>query len=79
MDERCCEMKNILFRLLVAAALTLAALALSSSAHGQQADQDATPTNSGAQGKSPQAAVRPDMQSPASNPHSRMEGPGLPN
>jgi hypothetical protein len=32
-------MKNILFRLLVAAALTLAALAFSSSAHGQQADE----------------------------------------
>jgi hypothetical protein len=36
-------MKNILFRLMVAAALTLAAVALSSSAHGQQADLDATP------------------------------------
>jgi len=34
------KMKDILFRLLVAAALTLAALALSSSAHGQQADED---------------------------------------
>jgi hypothetical protein len=32
-------MKDILFRLLVAAALTLAALALSSSAHGQQVDK----------------------------------------
>ncbi len=31
-------MKDIFFRLLVAAALTLAAFALSSSAHGQQAD-----------------------------------------
>ena len=60
-------MKNILFRLLVAAALTLAALALSSSTHGQQTDEDASPTNSGPQGKTPQAAVRPDMQSPASN------------
>lgn len=40
-------MKNILFRLMVAAALTLAALTLSSSAHGQQADEDATPTASG--------------------------------
>jgi hypothetical protein len=39
-------MKDILLRLLVAAALTLAAFALSSSAHGQQADEDATPTNS---------------------------------
>lgn len=38
-------MKDILFRLLVAAALTLAAVALSPSAHGQQADEDATPTN----------------------------------
>ena len=38
-------MKDILFRLLVAAALTLAAFALSSSAHGQQADEDATPRN----------------------------------
>jgi hypothetical protein len=32
-------MKNILFRLLAAAALTLAALALSSSAHGQEVDE----------------------------------------
>jgi hypothetical protein len=40
-------MKNILFRLLVAAALTLAAVALSPSAHGQQADEDTTPTNLG--------------------------------
>jgi len=44
------KMKHILFRLLVAAALTLAALALSSSAHGQQADEDTTPTNSRPQG-----------------------------
>ena len=62
-------MKNILFRLLVAAALTLAALALSSSTHGQQADEDAGPTNSRPQGKTPQAEVRPDMQSHASNAH----------
>jgi hypothetical protein len=62
-------MKNILFRLLVAAALTLAALALSSSTHGQQADEDATLANSNPQGKTPPAAVRPDMQSPASNVH----------
>ena len=38
-------MKDILFRLLMAAALTLAAFALSSSAHGQQGDEDAIPTN----------------------------------
>jgi hypothetical protein len=38
-------MKDVLFRLLVAAALTLAAFALSSSAHGQQAHEEATPTN----------------------------------
>jgi hypothetical protein len=38
-------MKDIFFRLLVAAALTLAAFAVSPSAHGQQADEDATPTN----------------------------------
>jgi hypothetical protein len=38
-------MKDILFRLLVAAALTLAALALASSAHGQQAgDPDMSST-----------------------------------
>jgi negative regulator of sigma E activity len=46
-------MKNILFRLMVAAALTLAALTLSSSAHGQQADEDATPTASGSQAETP--------------------------
>jgi len=43
-------MKDILFRLLVAAALTLAALALSSSAYGQQANEFTTPTNSTPQG-----------------------------
>jgi len=42
-------MKDILFRLLVAAALTLAAVALSQSAHGQQADEDARPTNASPQ------------------------------
>lgn len=46
-------MKNILFRLMVAAALTLAALTLSSSAHGQQADEDATPAASGSQAETP--------------------------
>jgi len=40
------EMKNILFRLLVAAALTLAAFALSSPAHGQQADETSSLANS---------------------------------
>jgi len=63
-------MKNILFRLLVAAALTLAALALSSSTNGQQANEDATPTPSRSQGKTPQSPVRPDIQSPASNARS---------
>jgi hypothetical protein len=62
-------MKNILVRLLVAAALTLAALVLSSSAHGQQADEDTTPATSGGQAKTPQSPVRRQIQSPASNPH----------
>jgi hypothetical protein len=62
-------MKNIFFRLLVAAALTLAALALSSSAHGQQADEDATPTTAGRQAKTPQSPVRAQIQSPDSTAH----------
>jgi hypothetical protein len=62
-------MKNILFRLLVAAALTLAALALSSSAHGQRADEDTTPTTSGPQAKTLQSPVRRQIQSPPSNAH----------
>ena len=62
-------MKNILFRLRVAAALTLAALALSSSAHGQQADEDATPTTSGSQAKIPPSPVRPQIRSLAWNAH----------
>jgi hypothetical protein len=47
-------MKDILFRLLVAAAVTLAAFALSSSAHGQQTDEDATPTNATPHGRTQQ-------------------------
>ena len=49
-------MKDILFRLLMAAALTLAAFALSSSAHGQKADEDITPTNYRLQGKAQQTS-----------------------
>ena len=60
-------MKNILFRLLVAAALTLAALAFSSSTHGQQADEGGTPTTSGPQANTPQSPVRPQIQAPALN------------
>lgn len=48
-------MKNILFRLLVAAALTLAAFALSSPAHGQEADEDSTPTDSKPQARDPKS------------------------
>jgi hypothetical protein len=59
-------MKDILFRLLVAAALTLAAFALSSSAHGQQADEDTTPTNSRPQGHAQQSSPAPETQSPPS-------------
>jgi hypothetical protein len=44
-------MKQIFFRLLMAAALTLAAFALSAPAHGQQADQDPTPTSPSQQKK----------------------------
>ena len=63
------EMKNILFRLLVAAALTLATFALWSPAHGQQADPDFTPTNSKSQGQSKdqQSPARSEAQSPASS------------
>ena len=60
-------MKNILFRLLVAAALTLAAFALSSSAHGQQADKDSTPTNSRPQGRAQQSSPSSESQSAASS------------
>jgi hypothetical protein len=61
-------MKDILFRLLVAAALTLAALALSSSAQGQQADEDATPTNSRPQGKAQQSSPPTETQTSPSVP-----------
>jgi hypothetical protein len=56
--------KNILFRLLVAAALTLAAFPLSSPAHGRQADEDSTPTNSKPQGRNPQSPAQSIPQSP---------------
>jgi hypothetical protein len=59
-------MKDILFRLLVAAALTLAALALSPSAHGQQADEDATPTNLSPQERAQQSLPPSETQSPDS-------------
>ena len=55
-------MKDIFFRLLVAAALTLAAFALSSSAHGQQADEDATPTNATPPGKAQQSSDSSETQ-----------------
>ena len=61
-------MKDILFRLLVAAALTLAAFALSPSAHGQQADEDPTPTNSAPQGKAHQSSPPSETQTPPSGP-----------
>ena len=57
-------MKNILFRLLVAAALTLAAFALASPAHGQQADEDSTPSNSKPQARDQQSPARSTTQSP---------------
>jgi hypothetical protein len=59
-------MKDILFRLLVAAALTLAAVALSSSAHGQQADEDATPTNLSPQERAQQSLPPSETQTPES-------------
>src|SRR3974390_2900026 len=59
-------MRNILFRLLVAAALTLAAFALSSPAHGQQADEDSTPTNSKPQGRAPRSPA-PSTPPPAAS------------
>ena len=55
-------MKDILFRLLVAAALTLAAFALSSSVHGQQAKEDATPTTPTPQGKAQQSSASAETQ-----------------
>ena|SRR5215469_15154393 len=58
-------MKDILFRLLVAAALTLAAFALSSPAHGQQADEHSSPSNSKAQDHASESPARSTPQSPA--------------
>jgi Protein of unknown function (DUF5818) len=55
-------MKDIFFRLLVAAALTLAAFALLPSAHGQQADEDATPTNPTAPGRAQQSPASSETQ-----------------
>ena len=68
------KMKDIFFRLLVAAALTLAALALSSSTHGQQADEDATPTNSRSQGRTQQSS--PSSSETQSVPSSAQTSPG---
>lgn len=61
-ESRCNEMKDILFRLLVAAALTFAAFALSSSAHGQQVGEDPTPTNTTPQGKAQQSSTSSETQ-----------------
>lgn len=55
-------MREILFRLLMAAALTLAAVALSSPAHGQQTNEDPTPTSSSRR----QQPSQPQLQSIAS-------------
>ena len=54
-------MKAILFRLLIAAAVTLAAFALSSSAHGQQTDAP-TPTNATPQGKPQPSSASSETQ-----------------
>jgi hypothetical protein len=59
-------MKEIFFRLLVAACLTLAAFALSSSAHGQQADEDATPTNATPPRRAQQSSACSETQTPRS-------------
>lgn len=59
-------MKDILFRLLVAAALTLAAVDLSPSAHGLQADEDATPMNASAQERAQQSLHPAETQTPDS-------------
>jgi len=59
-------MKEIFFRLLVAAALTLAAFALSSSAHGQQAAEDATPTNATPARRAQQSSASSETQTPRS-------------
>jgi hypothetical protein len=61
------KMKDILFRLLVAAALTLAALALSSWAHGQQAYEDTASTNLRPQGHTQSSASSSETQSVPSN------------
>lgn len=62
-------MKDILFRLLVAAALTLAALALSSPTHGQQTNEDTIPTNSRPQ----EHAQQPSPSSKAQRLSSRTQ------
>ena len=59
-------MRDILFRLLVAAALTLAAVALSTSAHGQQADEDVTPTSLSPQERAQQSLPPSEIQTPDS-------------
>jgi hypothetical protein len=59
-------MKDIIFRLPVAAALTLAAVALSPSAHGQQAGKDATPTNLSPQKRAQQSLPPSETQTPDS-------------
>jgi hypothetical protein len=61
------EMKDILFRLLLAAAVTLAALTLWSPAHGQQVGEDATPTNSRPRGKNLQSSSRSENPLPSAN------------
>jgi len=55
-------MKDILFRLLAAAALTFAALALSSSADSQRAHEDASPTNATPRGQAQQSSASSETQ-----------------
>lgn len=63
-------MKEILFRLLMAAALTLAAFALSSPAHGRQANEDPAPTSSSPQEEASHPPSLSTMTVPSSNPAS---------
>lgn len=60
-------MKDILFRLLLAAAVTLAALTLWSPPHGQQADEVSTPTHSRPQGENLQSFAHSGKSSPSTS------------
>ena len=62
-------MKNFLVRILLAAAVTLVAFALSSSAHAQQADEDRAPATP-RQAQSPATPQSPQQKDTATVPRS---------